>query len=89
MAVCVKLAALLLLVDRFDKARAAALDGLARTPVDDTLQVARLQQLLANIERQDLRHDAQKDALDTAEKLIGPCGRTPALPLVRSASPPR
>ena len=55
MAVCEKLAALLMLVDRFGEARAVALDGLARTPAEDTLRAARLQHLLGNIEYQDLR----------------------------------
>lgn len=72
-AVCEKFAALLMLVDRFGEARALALDGLARTAVDDPLRAARLQHLLANIEWQDLRGDAGRDALDAAENLIGPC----------------
>jgi hypothetical protein len=41
-AVCEKLAMLLTLVDRFDEARAASLDGLTRTPVHDTVGAARL-----------------------------------------------
>ena len=73
-AVCERLAALLTLIDRFDEARAVALDGLARTPIENTIQAAKLQYLLANIEYQDLRWDAQKDALEAVEKLIGPCG---------------
>jgi class 3 adenylate cyclase/tetratricopeptide (TPR) repeat protein len=73
-AVCERLAALLMLVDRYGEARAVALDGLARTPVEDTLRAARLRLLLANIEWRDLRLDAAADALDAAEKLIGPCG---------------
>ena len=73
-AVCGRLAALLMLVDRFDEARSVALDGLARTPVDDILKAARLQHLLAKIERQEDHRAAAADALETAEKLIGPCG---------------
>jgi class 3 adenylate cyclase/tetratricopeptide (TPR) repeat protein/two-component SAPR family response regulator len=73
-AVCEKLGALLALVDRFGEARAAVLDGLARTPVDDTLWAARLQCLLANIEGQDLRLNAKLEAYEAAQKLIGPCG---------------
>ena len=41
-----KLAAVLILIDRFNEARAVALDGLARTPVHDTLRAARLHHLL-------------------------------------------
>ena len=73
-AVCERLAALLMLVDRYGEARAVALDGLARPPVEDTLRAARLRYLLANIEWNDLRLDAAADALEGAEKLIGPCG---------------
>ena len=72
-ALCEKLAAVLVLVDRFGEARAAALDGLVRVPLDHKLRAARLQCLLANIEWQDLRSDAGKAALDAAEELIGPC----------------
>ena len=53
--VCERLAALLMLVDRFGEARAAALDGLARTPAEDPLRAARLLHLLAGVERQDNR----------------------------------
>ena len=72
--VCEKLAALLMLVDRFGEARAAALDGLARTRAEDPLRAARLHHLLAGVERQDGRRDAAEDALEAAEKLIGRCG---------------
>ena len=73
-AVCEKLAAVLMLIDRFDEARAVALDGLARTPVEDTLRAAKLQHLLASIECQDNRLGRRPEALEAAEKLIGPCG---------------
>ena len=73
-AVCEKLAALLMLVDRFGEARAVALDGTARDAAEDTLRAARLQLLLGNIEYQDLRLGAANDALEGAEKLLGPCG---------------
>ncbi|HTW10910.1 MAG TPA: AAA family ATPase, partial [Acidimicrobiales bacterium] len=71
-AVCGKLAAVLMLIDRFDEARAIALDGLARTPAEDVLRAARLQHLLARIEWQDNRSDACAEALAAAEQLIGP-----------------
>ncbi|HXW82372.1 MAG TPA: hypothetical protein VEJ84_22940, partial [Acidimicrobiales bacterium] len=72
--VCGKLAAVLTLIDRFDEARAVALDGLARTPVEDTLRAARFHLLLALIEFQDNRLHAEAEALEAAEKLVGPCG---------------
>jgi class 3 adenylate cyclase/two-component SAPR family response regulator/tetratricopeptide (TPR) repeat protein len=73
-ALCEKLGAVLALIDRFDEARAAVLDGLARTPVENTVLAARLHCLLANIEGQDLHLGAKEEALEAAEKLIGPCG---------------
>ncbi len=73
-AVSGKLAAVLMLIDRFDEARAAVLDGLASTPAEDTLRAAKLHHLLARIEMQDNRPGAEAEALEAAEKLVGSCG---------------
>ena len=70
----VKLTALLTLVDRFDEARTAALAGLARVRPEDSLQAARLQFLLSELEFQDHRFDEPLAASDAAEELIGPAG---------------
>ena len=74
LAVREKLAALLLLIDRFSEARAITLDGIAGVTVEDTLQAARLQHLLAHIEHQDLRRAEANDAIEAGERLIGPRG---------------
>jgi tetratricopeptide (TPR) repeat protein len=73
-ALCEKLADVLLLLDRFDEARAAARAGLAKLQVEDALQAAWLQFLLGTIEFQDSRFDAALAAYDAAQELIGPVG---------------
>ena len=69
LAVCEKLAALLMLIDRFAEARAVALDGIARAPAEGTLEVARLQHLLAHIEWQDLRRGEATAAIEALRKV--------------------
>jgi DNA-binding SARP family transcriptional activator len=73
-AVCEKLALLLMTIDRFDEAEAAALAGLARVGPEDALQAARLQYLLGKIEFQEHRFDAALASQDAAQALIGPVG---------------
>jgi class 3 adenylate cyclase len=74
LAVSQKLGRWLLLVDRFAAARAVVLDGIARAATLDPLWAARFHVLLGNLEYQDLRLSAADDALEVAEKLVGPCG---------------
>ncbi len=69
-----KLALLLMTIDRFGEAEAAALAGLARVGPEDALQAARLQYLLGKIEFQELRFDAALASQDAAQALIGPVG---------------
>ena len=73
-AVCEKLSARLSLIDRFGEARAVALDGIARTPEEDTLRAARLQYLLATLEGQENHRDVVDELFEAAEKLVRPCG---------------
>jgi hypothetical protein len=69
-----KLALVLMTIDRFDEAEAAALAGLAWVGPEAGLQAARLQHLLAKIEGQARRFDAALTATDAAQALIGPVG---------------
>ncbi len=71
---CDKLADILMLIDRFDEARTAALTGLAIVRPEETFQAARLYFVLGRVEFQVGRYDAGMAAHTAVEELMGPTG---------------